>query len=460
MLETAKLFFSAFILRLKPLPSLTSKRSNPLRGTVRVPGDKSISHRALMLGAVALGETRITGLLEGEDVLCTADAMRSMGAKVERLKDGTWVVNGLGVGGLLQPDRDLDMGNSGTAARLLMGLVAGQGIRATFKGDASLSSRPMNRVIEPLSQVGAVFEASEGGRMPLTMTGAVDPMPITYELPVASAQVKSAVMLAGLGAPGETQVIEPKPTRDHTEKMLTHFGGDVTVEELDAGARRITLKGQPELKGRDVVVPADISSAAFPLAGAALVDGSDVTVTNVGLNPLRAGVIETLKDFGADIEILHQRVEAGETVGDVHIRHGALKGCTVPASRAPAQIDEYPVLFVVAACAQGESRFEGLDELRVKESDRLSVMAQGLKACGVDLEEGDDWLVIRGVGGTGQRIPGGVSVASHLDHRIAMSFLVLGLVCENPVTVDDASPIDTSFPGFQSLMEDLGAAFA
>jgi len=296
--------------------------------------------------------------------------------------------------------------------------------------------------------------------MPLTMTGAVDPMPITYELPVASAQVKSAVMLAGLGAPGETQVIEPKPTRDHTEKMLTHFGGDVTVEELDAGARRITLKGQPELKGRDVVVPADISSAAFPLAGAALVDGSDVTVTNVGLNPLRAGVIETLKDFGADIEILHQRVEAGETVGDVHIRHGALKGCTVPASRAPAQIDEYPVLFVVAACAQGESRFEGLDELRVKESDRLSVMAQGLKACGVDLEEGDDWLVIRGVGGTGQRIPGGVSVASHLDHRIAMSFLVLGLVCENPVTVDDASPIDTSFPGFQSLMEDLGAAFA
>ncbi|HEY9080547.1 3-phosphoshikimate 1-carboxyvinyltransferase [Magnetovibrio sp.] len=442
------------------MPSLTSHLSGPLRGVVRVPGDKSISHRALMLGAVALGQTRITGLLEGEDVLCTADAMRAMGAKVERLESGEWVVNGLGVGGLLTPDCDLDMGNSGTAARLLMGLVAGQGLKATFTGDASLSSRPMKRVIDPLSQVGAVFEASEGGRLPLTMTGAQDPMPITYELPVASAQVKSAVMLAGLGAPGETVVIEPKPTRDHTEKMLTHFGADVRVEELDGGARRITLKGQPELKGRDVIVPADISSAAFALVAGCIVDGSDITVTNVGLNPLRAGVVETLKDFGANIEILNQRIEAGEIVGDVRVTSGLLKGCTVPASRAPAQIDEYPVLFAAAACAQGESRFEGLEELRVKESDRLSVMAAGLKACGVELQEGDDWLAIKGVGGTGKRVPGGATVASSLDHRIAMSFLVLGCASAKPISVDDASPIDTSFPGFRDLMEGLGAQFS
>lgn len=441
------------------MPSLTSSRCGPLSGSVRVPGDKSISHRALMLGAVALGETRITGLLEGEDVLCTAEAMRAMGAQVERLENGEWVVNGMGVGGLLQPDRDLDMGNSGTAARLLMGLVAGQNIKATFTGDASLSSRPMNRVINPLSQVGAVFEASEGGRLPLTMTGALDPMPITYELPVASAQVKSAVMLAGLNAPGETVVIEPKPTRDHSEKMLTHFGADVNVEELDGGARRITLKGRPELMARDVIVPADISSAAFPLVAAAIVEGSEVTVTNVGLNPLRAGVIETLKDFGAHIEILDQRVDAGEIVGDVRVQAGGLKGCTVPASRAPAQIDEYPVLFVAATMAEGETRFEGLEELRVKESDRLRVMAEGLKACGVELEEGDDWLVIQGLGGTDSRVPGGATVQSHLDHRIAMSFLVLGLVSENPVTVDDASPIDTSFPDFRGLMEGLGATF-
>jgi len=300
---------------------------------VRVPGDKSISHRALMLGAVAMGRTRITGLLEGEDVLRTADAMRAMGAGVERLENGEWVVNGMGVGGLLQPDRDLDMGNSGTAVRLLMGLVAGQGFKARFTGDASLSSRPMNRVIEPLSQVGAVFEASEGGRLPLTMTGAQDPMPITYELPVASAQVKSAVMLAGLGAPGETVVIEPKPTRDHSEKMLTHFGADVQVEELDGGARRITLKGRPELNGRAVVVPADISSAAFVLVAASIVAGSDVMVTGVGLNPLRAGVVETLLDMGADIEILNRRVEAGEDIGDLRVKASALTACTVPAAR-------------------------------------------------------------------------------------------------------------------------------
>lgn len=417
-----------------------------------------------MLGAVALGQTRITGLLEGEDVLCTADAMRAMGAKVECQKNGDWLVNGMGVGGLLQPDHDLEMGNSGTAVRLLMGLVAGQGIRATFKGDASLSSRPMMRVINPLAQVGAVFEPAEGGRLPLTMTGAQDPMPITYELPVASAQVKSAVMLAGLNAPGETVVIEPKPTRDHSEKMLNHFGAEVRVDELEGGARRITLKGQPELQGRDVIVPSDISSAAFALVAAAIIDGSDVTVNNVGLNPLRAGVVETLKDLGADIEILDQRIEAGEIVGDVRIRGASgadgLKGCTILASRAPAQIDEYPVLFVAAAMAKGTTRFEGLDELRVKESDRLSVMATGLKACGVELEEGEDWLEVHGVGGTEKSVPGGATVGTHLDHRIAMSFLVLGLVSEQPVSIDDASPIDTSFPDFRGLMEGLGAKFS
>lgn len=443
------------------MPTLTSRKSAPLAGKARVPGDKSISHRALMLGAVALGETRISGLLEGEDVLCTAAAMRAMGATViaPETPEGDWVVHGLGVGGLLAPHEDLDMGNSGTAARLLLGLIAGHDFTARMVGDASLSSRPMKRVTDPLSQVGAAFETADGGRLPLRITGARDPMPISYELPVASAQVKSAVLLAGLNAPGETVVIEPKPTRDHSEKMLTHFGGEVRVEELDGGGRRITLTGRPELMGRDVIVPADISSAAFLLVAAAIVPGSDVTVTGVGLNPLRAGVIETLKDLGADIEILDQRTEAGESVGDVRVRASNLKGCTVPASRAPAQIDEYPVLFVASAFAQGDTRFEGLDELRVKESDRLSVMAEGLKACGVQVEEGEDWLVVHGVGGTDKTVAGGAQVHSHLDHRIAMSFLVLGLASENPITVDDASPIDTSFPGFRALMESLGASF-
>ena len=447
------------------MTTLTAHKSTALTGTVRVPGDKSISHRALMLGAVALGRTHITGMLEGEDVLCTAAAMRAMGAKIERLGDGEWTVHGLGVGGLLAPHQDLDMGNSGTAARLLMGLVAGHDFSATFTGDASLSSRPMKRVIDPLSQVGATFKAAEGGRMPLTETGAKDPMPITYELPVASAQVKSAVLLAGLNAPGETVVIEPKPSRDHSEKMLSHFGAEVRVDHLPDGGRRITLKGRPELNGRDVIVPADISSAAFVLVAASIVSGSDVTVTGVGMNPLRAGVVETLKDMGADIEVVNPRIEAGEDIADLRVKAAALQGCTVPASRAPAQIDEYPVLFVAAACAHGATRFEGLEELRVKESDRLAVMAEGLKACGVVVEEGEDWLVVHGQGGAGEggtdkRVPGGATVASHLDHRIAMSFLILGMVTETPVTIDDASPINTSFPGFQALMAGLGATFS
>jgi len=439
--------------------SLTVLKSAPLQGSVQVPGDKSISHRALMLGAIAFGETHISGLLEGEDVLSTAAAMIAMGAKVAREDDGGWRVNGLGVGGLLAPRNTIDMGNSGTAVRLLMGLVAGQNISVKFVGDQSLSSRPMMRVITPLSEMGATFDAQPGGRLPIVETGTSTPMPIEYVLPVASAQVKSAILLAGLNTPGETVVIEPKPTRDHSEKMINHFGGDVRVEELDGGARQITLKGQPELKGRDVVVPADISSAAFPLVAASIIPGSDVTVTGVGLNPLRAGVIDTLKDMGANIEILNQRVEAGEDVGDIRVRYAGLCGCHVLAARAPAQIDEYPVLFVAAACAYGQTRFEGLAELRVKESDRLSVMAQGLKACGVDIEEGEDWLVVNGNSGPDQSVSGGATVASSLDHRIAMSFLVLGMVAEAPITVDDASPIDTSFPGFCTLMQSLGAQF-
>lgn len=441
------------------MASLTVLKSAPLQGSVQVPGDKSISHRALMLGAIAFGETHISGLLEGEDVLSTAAAMIAMGAKVAREDDGGWRVNGLGVGGLLAPRNTIDMGNSGTAVRLLMGLVAGQNISVKFVGDQSLSSRPMMRVITPLSEMGATFDAQPGGRLPIVETGTSTPMPIEYVLPVASAQVKSAILLAGLNTPGETVVIEPKPTRDHSEKMINHFGGDVRVEELDGGARQITLKGQPELKGRDVVVPADISSAAFPLVAASIIPGSDVTVTGVGLNPLRAGVIDTLKDMGANIEILNQRVEAGEDVGDIRVRYAGLCGCHVLAARAPAQIDEYPVLFVAAACAYGQTRFEGLAELRVKESDRLSVMAQGLKACGVDIEEGEDWLVVNGNSGPDQSVSGGATVASSLDHRIAMSFLVLGMVAEAPITVDDASPIDTSFPGFCTLMQSLGAQF-
>jgi len=441
------------------VPTLTAHKSAPLQGRIRVPGDKSISHRALMLGAVALGQTRVSGLLEGEDVHATAAAMRALGARIERLDTGEWRVHGLGVGGLLQPHENLDMGNSGTAARLLMGLIAGHDIHATFTGDASLSSRPMMRVITPLSQVGATFDAAEGGRLPLTETGAKDPMPIEYELPVASAQVKSAVLLAGLNAPGETVVIEPTPTRDHSEKMLAHFGADVHVQELPGGGRRITLKGRPELTGRDVIVPADISSAAFVLVAASIAPGSDVTLTDVGLNPLRAGVVETLRDLGADIEILNPRVEAGEDIADLRVKAANLRGCTVPAARAPAQIDEYPVLFVAAACAHGITRFEGLEELRVKESDRLGVMAEGLRACGVQVKDGPDWLEVTGVGGTDTCVPGGATVASRLDHRIAMSFLVLGLASDAPITVNDASPIDTSFPDFRGLMQGLGAHF-
>lgn len=437
----------------QPLP-LSLNVSTPLIGTVRVPGDKSISHRALMLGALAVGESVIEGLLEGEDVLATAAAMRAMGASAERTGDGLWRVNGVGVGGLLQPQTALDMGNSGTSTRLLMGLVASHAITATFTGDASLSKRPMGRVIDPLSLMGARFEASPGGRLPLTMAGLCPAVPLRYVLPVASAQVKSAVLLAGLNAPGVTMVIEKTPTRDHSERMLTGFGAQVTVEDAPEG-RIISIRGEAELKPQAIIVPGDPSSAAFPMVAALIVPGSAVLIENVGVNPTRAGLIQALRMMGASIELLNEREVGGEPVADLRVRASALSGIEVPPEIAPSMIDEYPILFVAAALAGGTTVARGLEELRVKESDRIAVMAEGLRACGVRVEELEDGLVVHGTGG--ERLAGGATVASHLDHRIAMSFAVLGLAAHRPVIVDDARPIATSFPSFVPLMESLGA---
>jgi len=436
---------------------LVSCRVAALSGTVRVPGDKSISHRALMFGALAVGESIIEGLLEGEDVLCTAAAMRALGAEVEQRPDGTWRVRGRGVGGLAEPDGVLDMGNSGTGARLLAGLVATHPFTSFFTGDASLRSRPMRRVIEPLSRMGAQFVARDGGRLPLAVIGATRPLPISYELPVASAQVKSAILLAALNTPGETTVIERQATRDHTELMLRNFGATVTIAELPDGGRAITLVGQPELLARPVVVPADPSSAAFPAVAALICPGSELLLPGIGVNPLRTGLYVTLAEMGADIESLNPRVEAGEPVADLRIRHSSLKGVVVPPERAPSMIDEYPILAMAAACAHGTTRMRGLAELRVKESDRLAAIARGLEACGVGVEEDKDSLTIHGIGRPPQ---GGGTVATHFDHRIAMSFLVLGMATAEPVTVDDAAAIDTSFPGFAALMNGLGGLIA
>jgi len=432
--------------------ALRAQRSGSLAGGISVPGDKSISHRALMLGAEAVGETNITGLLEGEDVLATATAMRALGANVERLDDGRWQVHGLGVGGLAEPSAVLDMGNSGTAARLLIGLLATHPFSATLSGDASLSARPMERVMAPLRQMGAQFTARDGGRLPLTVTGATDPLPLEYELPVASAQVKSAVLLAGLNAPGETSVIEPLPTRDHTEHMLRHFGAEVDVEDTDRG-RRITLTGQPELTGCDVNVPGDISSAAFPMVAALITPGSEIALTGVGVNPLRTGLLDTLLEMGGQIEMTNRRDGGGEPMADLKVSSSELQGVVVPASRAPSMIDEYPILAVAAACAAGVSHFHGLKELRVKESDRLGAIARGLAASGVEVEETEDSLTVHGLGGPA---PGGCDIATQFDHRIAMAFLVLGLASEQPVNIDDGAAIDTSFPGFVELMNSLG----
>lgn len=429
--------------------------SGPLSGTIRVPGDKSISHRSLMLGALALGETRVSGLLEGEDVLATAAAMRAMGATIVREPSGEWVINGVGVGGLLQPAQPLDMGNSGTSTRLLMGLVASHAITATFIGDASLSKRPMGRVIEPLSLVGAEFEASEGGRLPLTLRGICPAVPISYRLPVASAQVKSAVLLAALNTDGVTTVIEPVPTRDHSERMLRGFGADLSVAEVD-GTRVITLRGPAELTAQTIVVPGDPSSAAFFVVAALIVPGSDVRIENVGLNPTRAGLFAVLRQMGGSIEELNAREVGGEPVADLRVRHSALHGIAVNPDVAPSMIDEFPVLFVAAAVAQGTTTTSGLDELRVKESDRLTAMAEALTLAGAQVEERADGLVIHGSGGAAlSGTPAGAAVVTHLDHRIAMSMAVAGLASESGVEVDDVRPIATSFPNFLTLLEQL-----
>ena len=436
-----------------PLP-LVSRKATALKGRIGVPGDKSMSHRALMFGAVAIGETAIRGLLEAEDVINTAKAMTALGAKAERGSDSIWRVQGVGVAGLRSPAAPLDFGNSGTGVRLAMGLMASTPLTARCVGDASLSKRPMGRVSQPLEQIGARFETAEGGRLPLTLHGARNPVPIAYTLPVASAQVKSAVLLAGLNTPGRTTVIEPTPTRDHTERMLTGFGARISVETI-AGVRHISLEGQHELAARQIEVPGDPSSAAFPLVAALISEGSDITIANIMLNPTRTGLIATLLEMGARIDIENPRLAGGEDVGDLHVRHSKLHGVRVPAERAPSMIDEYPILSVAAAFAEGTTRMEGLEELRVKESDRLAAVEAGLQANGVITQSGRDWLEVHGGGA-----PGGGRVVTHMDHRIAMSFLVMGLASRIYTTVDDSRFIATSFPDFTGLMNAMGARIA
>ncbi len=437
----------------EPLPA-TSKKSADLSGHIRIPGDKSISHRSLMFGALASGETRISGLLEGEDVIHTANAMRAMGATITRDND-VYVIHGTGNGCLLEPEQPLDFGNAGTGARLTMGLVGTYAMKTRFIGDASLSKRPMGRILDPLRLMGVQVEASEGDRLPLTLWGAVTPNPITYRVPMASAQVKSAVLLAGLNTPGITTVIEPVMTRDHTEKMLVGFGADLEVETDNDGVRYIHLEGQGELHGQDITIPGDPSSAAFPIVAALITEGSDITIENVLLNPTRTGLITTLLEMGADISFENKRQTGGEEVADIRVRSSRLKGVKVPKERAPSMIDEYPVLAVAAAFAEGKTVMEGLAELRVKESDRLAAVANGLKKNGVDCEEGKDFLVV--IGDPSAKNIGGGTVTTHLDHRIAMSFLVLGLGAAKPVTIDDKRMIATSFPEFMGLMAKLGA---
>ena len=434
---------------------MTFNGAPPLSGSVTVPGDKSISHRSLMLSALSVGESRVEGLLEGEDVLATAAAMRAMGAQINRDSDGIWHIKGVGVGGLLQPQTALDMGNSGTSTRLLMGLIASHAITATFTGDASLSKRPMGRVTEPLSRMGASFTSSPGDRLPLTMRGACPAVPLDYRLPVASAQVKSAILLAGLNTPGVTRVIEPIPTRDHSERMLRGFGAELEVEVEADGTRVITLRGEAELRPQTIAVPGDPSSAAFPVVAALLVPGSKVTIGNVGLNATRAGLIDLLREMGGNIVIDNPREVGGEPVGDVVVTASDLKGVEPDPARAPSMIDEYPVAFIAAAFAEGRSIFRGLEELRVKESDRITTMAEGLRAIGVTVEELEDGIIIEGTGGA--LLPGGGPIATKLDHRIAMSFAVAGLISKSGVTIDDMRPVATSFPGFTALLQKLGA---
>ncbi len=437
-----------------PIP-MTSRRGGPLRGEAHVPGDKSISHRSLILGAMAVGETKITGLLEGQDVLDTGRAMEAFGAEVVNHGGGEWSVHGVGVGGFGEPDNVIDCGNSGTGVRLIMGAMATSDITVTFTGDASLNGRPMGRVTDPLALFGTVAVGRDGGRLPMTIVGAKDAVPVRYVVPVPSAQVKSAVLLAGLNARGETVVIEKEATRDHTERMLVGFGADLTVEDTDEG-RVITLVGQPELKPQTIVVPRDPSSAAFPVCAALLAEGSDVLVPNIGLNPTRAGLFYTLHEMGADLTFENMREEGGEPVADLRARYSPdMVGIEVPPARAASMIDEYPVLSVVAAFASGQTVMRGVKELRVKESDRIDAMAKGLRAAGVTVDEGPDWWTVTGAGFG--NVAGGITAESRLDHRIAMSFLVMGLGTNKPMSVDDGGPIATSFPIFEGLMKDLGA---
>jgi 3-phosphoshikimate 1-carboxyvinyltransferase len=433
---------------------LSAVRARPLKGRVRPPGDKSISHRAFLFGLLACGETKVEGLLEGDDVLRTGKACEALGAVIERAGRGQWRIRGPGLGAILPPGETLDFGNAGTGARLMMGVVGGHGIAATFDGDASLRKRPMRRILDPLRLMGAqILSEADGGRCPIVLKGARDPAPIEYRTPVASAQIKSAVLLAGLNAPGATTVIEAQASRDHTEKMLAHFGAEVTVAPEGEG-RRITLVGRPELRPTTVVVPADPSSAAFPIVAALIVPGSDIVVEGVMMNPLRTGLLTTLKEMGAHIEALDRRLEGGEEVADLRVRQGTLRGVDVPAARAPSMIDEYPILAVAAAFASGATRMRGLSELRVKESDRLAAVAAGLAAAGVDCAiDGDDLTV------EGGRPRGGGMVSTQMDHRIAMSFLVMGLATLEPMAVDDVAMIATSFPEFRPTMERLGAKF-
>ncbi len=440
-----------------PIP-MTSRASGPLRGVAEVPGDKSISHRALILGALCVGETRIEGLLEGEDVLDTARAMRAFGAEVTQAGPGRWSVHGVGTGGFAEPSTVIDCGNSGTGVRLIMGAMATSPITATFTGDASLNGRPMARITDPLALFGAQSFGRTGGRLPMTILGARDPVPVRYTTPMPSAQVKSAVLLAGLNAPGETVVIEREATRDHSERMLTGFGAHITTEQTPEG-RVITLRGQPELKPQDITVPRDPSSAAFPVCAALIVPGSDILVPTIGLNPTRAGLFTTLQEMGADLTYENLREEGGEPVADLRARFSPdMKGIEVPPERAASMIDEYPVLSVVACFARGKTHMPGVHELRVKESDRIDAMAHGLRAAGIDVDEGPDWWCVHGRG-PGD-VTGGASVASRLDHRIAMSFLVMGLATNAAMTVDDAAPVATSFPIFEPLMAALGASIS
>ena len=436
------------------MASITASLSTNLTGSIKIAGDKSISHRSIILGALSIGETTVDGLLESQDILATISAMQAFGVEIEKKADNKWHINGLGVGGLDEPKKVLDLGNSGTGVRLLLGVAAGNPITSFFSGDESLSSRPMARVLKPLEMMGASFTSRIGGLLPISCTGPQTLQPIDYSLPVASAQVKSAILLAGLNTPGKTIVREPTPTRDHTERMLKQFGSEISIETDDESQNIITLKGESELTGQDIVVPGDPSSAAFPMVAGILAEDSRIEIKNVGINPLRFGLFEILNEMGAKTELIQKHDGMGEPIADIVVKTSKLKGVTVPASIAPRMIDEYPILAVAAACASGTTRMFGLQELRVKESDRLAAMANGLKACGVTVEETSDSLTVHGSGG---QIEGGARIQTQLDHRIAMSFLTLGLKAKNPISIDNGTTINTSFPGFVETMKSLGA---